>query len=167
MMASLSLFLALLLAVSAGHKLVARERLGAVAARLVGLPLALGQPLLLAAAACELLAATALMVPMLHFAGALAAMAIWLGYGLALLRRRGEVLDCGCDLAAREKPVDGFAIVRPFVLVLLAGAAAYLPLEAWTVDAPFAALALLALWFAAAELSVLPHAATISQRNRT
>lgn len=166
-MAALSLFLALVLATSAGHKLLARDRLALATAKLAGVPQALGFPLLLVAAACEVLAALALMVPAMPAAGALGAAAIWLSYGVALARRYGQRLDCGCDLSAREKPVDGLAIARPVILAMLAAALAVSPATAWTADAPFAALALLALWFAAGELAQLPAAARLSQRNPT
>lgn len=161
---ALSLFLAALLAVSALHKLMARERLAGVAARLARSAPALGLPLLLGAAAIESLAALAVMVPQLHQGGALAAALLWLGYGAALASRHGQSLDCGCDLFAHERPVDRFAIARPFALALLAALLAVLPVSPFTPDAPFAALAFLALWFAAGELAALPHLARISRR---
>lgn len=155
-MAALTLFLALLLAVSAMHKVTARDRLAPVAARLTGLPPALGLAALLGAAAVEALAALALLVPALRLVGAAIACALWAIYALALLRHRGAVLDCGCDFIRREKPVGAAAIVRPAGLAVLACAVGVLPAGPFTPDAPFAALALLALWFAAAELSALP-----------
>lgn len=155
-MAAVALFLALLLAVSAGHKLVERQRLAGVAARLAGAPAQLGPALLLAAAAYEATAALALIVAPLRPGGALAAAALWSGYALALLHHRGERLDCGCDFVRREKPIGTFAIARSALLAALAVAVAVSPAAAWTLDAPFAALALLALWIAASELSALP-----------
>ena len=156
-MSGLPLFLALLLAVSAGHKALDRARLAPVAARLASVPAWLGAPLLLAAAALEAAAAIAMALAPLRPEGALAGAAIWLAYGLALLRRRGEVLDCGCDLVRRERPVGTFAIGRPLLLALLAAGVAALPPAGFSADAPFAALGLIALWFAAAELSHLPR----------
>lgn len=156
-MLALNLFLASLLGTSALHKVLARERLGLVVARLTRLPLPVGAVLLALAATIEALAAIALLIPALRSGGAAAAAMLWTGYGLALLRQRGKVLDCGCDLVARERPVDAFTILRPF---LLAGIAllilAAVPAPAWSIDAPFAALALLALWFAASELHSIP-----------
>lgn len=157
-MAALGLFLALLLGASALHKVLARERLGAVTARLAGVPLPLGSVLLALSATVEALAALALLVPALQVGGALAAAALWGAYALALLRHRGKVLDCGCDFAAREAPVGAFAILRPVLLAALAGAAALIAPLAWTLETPFAALALAALWFAAGELkSIRPE----------
>jgi len=155
-MMALVLFLALVLAVSAGHKLMQRQRLTAATARLAGVPLPLGGVLLALSAAWEVLAAMALMLAPLRAGGALAAAGLWALYGMALIRRSGEVLDCGCELAARARPVTPFQIARPLVLAILALAVAAAPAPLWPVDAPFAGLALLALWFAAAELSALP-----------
>jgi uncharacterized membrane protein YphA (DoxX/SURF4 family) len=156
MMAALTLFLAALLGASALHKLLARERLSAVTARLAGVALPTGALLLVLAATLEALAALALLVPVLTGGAALAAAALWLGYGAVLRRQHGQVLDCGCDLVARERPVDGFAIARPVLLAGLAFSVALAPASGWTLDAPFAALALLGLWFAAAELHAIP-----------
>jgi Methylamine utilisation protein MauE len=155
-MLALTLYLVALLAASALHKLLARERLAAVAARLAGIALPSGALLLALAATLEALAALALLFPALRLGGALAAAALWLGYTAALWRQRGKVLDCGCDLVAREKPVDGLAIARPALLAVLAAIVAFGPAPVWTLDAPFAALALLALWFAAGELHSIP-----------
>lgn len=156
-MQALALFLAALLATSALHKLLARERLAAVTARLAGVRLPSGLLLLVVAASVEALAALALAVPALRSGGALAAAALWLAYAAALWRQRGTVLDCGCDLVARDKPVDAFVIARPLLLAVLAGSVALAPPPLWTIDAPFAALALLALWFAAGELHSIPR----------
>lgn len=158
-MAPLTLFLAALLGASALHKLLARERLSAVTARLAGATLPTGALLLALAATLEALAALALLFEPLRPGGALAAAALWLGYGFALWRQRGKVLDCGCDLSAREKPVDGIAVARPLLLAALAAGNALASASVWTLDAPFAALALLALWFAASELHLIPKPA--------
>ena len=155
-MAPLILFLAALLGASALHKVFARERLSAVAARLAGVALPTGALLLALAATLEALAALALLFEPLRLGGAFAAAALWLGYGFALWRQRGKTLDCGCDLVARERPVDGIAIARPLLLAAGAAGAALAPAGDWTLDAPFAALALLALWFAAGELHSIP-----------
>lgn len=156
-MAAISLFLILILAVSAVHKVLSRVRLAPVAARLAGAPASLGGALLALAASVEALAALALAIPATRAGGALAAALLWSAYALALGRRHGERLDCGCDFTAREKPVDAFAILRAALLAALALPLAYDPAAAvMAPDAPFAALALAALWFAAGELSVLP-----------
>ena len=155
-MAPLMLFLAAMLFASALHKLLARERLVTVTARLAGTTLPAAALLLALSATLEALAALTLLVPALRIGGAGAAAMLWLGYGFALWRQRGKVLDCGCDLVARERPVDALAIGRPLLLAALAIAAALAPEPVWSLDAPFAALALLALWFAAGELHSIP-----------
>lgn len=156
-MLAISLFLAALLATSAIHKVLDRERLGAVVARLTRVSLPLSAVLLALAATVEALAAIALLAPPLRAGGALVAVALWCGYALALFRQRGAVLDCGCDLVARERPVDAFAILRPMLLAALALLTiAMPPLAGWSIEAPFAALALLSLWFAAGELHSIP-----------
>lgn len=155
-MSALPLFLALVLAGSAIHKALSRDRLAAAAARLSGL-YRQGQLVLIAAGCLELVAAVALLVPALRPTGALIAIAVWLAYGAALLRLRGRTLDCGCDLVAREKPVDWPLIARPMVLALLAVVVAILPPTDFALDAPFAAAAMLALYLAASELLAIPH----------
>ncbi|WP_416908463.1 MAG: MauE/DoxX family redox-associated membrane protein [Polymorphobacter sp.] len=156
MTAALALFLALLLGVSAAHKVIARSAMAPIAARLAGASAGLGAALLLAAATVEGLAAVALLAQPLRTLGALLAALLWLAYAAALWRRHGERLDCGCDLTRRETPVGATAIARPLLLALLAAVVVLSPPAAVTIDTPFAALALLALWFAAAELSALP-----------
>lgn len=158
-MAALSLFLALLLAVSAGHKYMARTQLAPVAAKLAGVPAALGPVLLLAAALLEAGAALALMVDATHDYGAWAAAAVWSLYALALARRYGQSLDCGCDFTRRARPVGLAAVARPLILALVALAMAYSPPAAFAADTIFAALAWLALYFAASELATLPSPA--------
>ncbi len=155
-MQALVLFLAAILGSSALHKLLARDRLVPVVARLSGAGLPLAGLLLALAATIEALAGLALLIGELRSGGLIVAILVWTGYGAVLARRRSEVLDCGCDLVSREKPVDGLTIARPLLLVLLAALVLAGPAPAWTLDAPFAALALLALWFAAAELAALP-----------
>lgn len=161
-MAAITLFLALMLLVSAAHKLIDRPRLALAAARLAGTGPGQGALLLAVSGALEGVAALALLIPQAHAAGVALAVLVWGAYGLALFRHRGQALDCGCDLVAREKPVGAFVIARPFVLAALACLTLAVPgaggLTGWTPDAPFAALALLALTFAGAELAGLPHA---------
>lgn len=155
-MAALSLFFAFLLAGSALHKFVAHDRLAAVAGRLTGLR-AQGQLPLILAGAIEAVAAVCLLVAPLHALGALLACTLWGGYALALLRRRGETLDCGCDLVAREKPVGWPLIVRPAMLAVASAILSTLPAAPVGIDTPFAAVGLLALYLAAAELLAIPH----------
>lgn len=156
MMQALVLFLAAILGSSALHKLLASERLVPVVARLSGAGLPLAAQLLALAATIEALAGLTLLIAELRAGGLITAILVWTGYGAVLAWRRGEVLDCGCDLVSREKPVNALAISRPLLLAALAALALVGQDPVWTLDAPFAALALLALWFAAAELVALP-----------
>lgn len=157
-MSAVTLFLALLLAVSAGHKLVERTRFAPIAAHLAGAASSFGPVLLVAAIAVEAVAALALLVAPVPIGGVMAAM-LWGGYALALWRRQGERIDCGCDFTRRERPIGGAAIARPALLAALAIFTVAAPRMTWTPEAPFAALALLLLWFAASELSAIPEPA--------
>ena len=65
----------------------------------------------LAAVGCESTGEGAL------YGAALGAALLWLGYAAVLWRHRGQVLDCGCDLVAREKPVDDIAIATSLRLL--------------------------------------------------
>jgi len=156
-MSALTLFLAAVLALAAGHKLIARERLALITARLAHAPAGIGMPLLMGAAAVEGMAAIGLLIEPVRPLAAAGATLLWSVYAVALWRHLGKVMDCGCDLVAREKPVDLVAILRPAVLALFALAVAAMPRFDWALDAPFAAFALLSLWFAAGELAALPR----------
>ena len=155
-----ALFLALVLAAAAVHKLVARDRLAMATGRLTGLAPPLAGVVTLAAAAVEVSAAIALVLTPVRPIGALLAAALWLVYSGALLaaRRRGEsAFDCGCGFAVQRKPVDGFTIARPFGLALLAAIVALLPITPVPIVEPvFAALALYALFLATGEIAALP-----------
>lgn len=155
-MAPLALFLAMLLVGSAAHKVLAPERLSAVAGRLTGFR-SQGMTLLVLAGALEAVAAICLIVPALRQIGTLFAMLVWIAYTLALVRRRGETLDCGCDLVIREKPVDWPVIGRPAMLAFVAAVVSTLPAAPIALDGPFAAAGLLALYLAASELLAIPH----------
>lgn len=157
-MSGIVLFLTLLLAGSVVHKALARERLSVSAARLVGGGPLAGVLVLAMAGTLELMAALALLVTPLKDVGAILAAAIWGGYALALLLRKGETLDCGCDFSSRERPVGWFAIIRPVVLSVVALGTTAMAEAEWSIDAPFAAAAMLALYLAAAELAAAaPH----------
>lgn len=151
-MAELSLFLALVLAMAAGHKLLDRERLAASAVALTGAPVALGASISLAAAAYEAATALALLLPATRPAGAMLAAILWAAYGFALWRRLGMALDCGCNFAQRAKPVDPFAVARAFGLAALAVAVVLAPALPLTILSPFAALGFLALYLALGEV---------------
>lgn len=155
-MAAIVLFLALVLTVSAAHKFAEPRRMADAAAILSGLSRGFGPALSFAAAGIEGVAALALLLEPFRIGGAIAACALWSGYGILLLNRRGQTLDCGCDLARRTKRVDLFSTARPFLLagltmIVVAARAGF----TWSLDTPFAALALLALWFATAEVGAL------------
>lgn len=154
-MAALASFLSLVLAGAALHKLLRWQSLSGSAARLVGGSSMQGQIALTLAATVEIFAALALWTEPTRAVGSIMAAALWLAYAGALYRRRGETLDCGCDLAAREKPVGAFAIARPLGLAGLALLLPFGPAMAWTAETPFAALGLLALYLAASELGAI------------
>ena len=155
-MSALILFCALLLAASALHKVTARERLVAATARLAGAGALGGQLLLIVAGTAEIVAAACLLTAPLRVAGALIAAAVWAAYAIALARHNGETLDCGCDLAARSKPVTWALVLRSAALALLAGAIALSPDAPLSLDAPFAAAGLLALYLGVSELLAIP-----------
>lgn len=158
-MAELALFLALLLAVSAVHKIVARDRLGEASARLAGVSQSLGPVISNAAAAIELAAALALLFPDTRPIGALIAAVLWSGYALLLARRIGSRLDCGCSLKRGEKPITALHPARAALLAAFAVLVAFVPATPATLLTPFAAAALLALYFAADELIAIPRPA--------
>jgi hypothetical protein len=157
----LSLFLALVLATAAAHKLIERARLTQAAAGLLRLSPAVAMPVTMAAAAIEFAAALALFFPASRPAGALLAALLWAGYAAALLaaRRRGDGgLDCGCDFGARKSGIGRFAIARALALAAAALLLCLSPAGGGGIDIPsiFAALAFVALLFAAGELASLP-----------
>ncbi len=155
-MAALILCCAALLAASALHKAAARERLAAATAKLAGTGALGGQLLLIVAGTVEVVAALCLLIEPLRITGALIAAALWGCYAIALARKLGQTLDCGCDLAARAKPVTWALVLRSAALALLAGILALLPAAPLTLDAPFAAAGLLALYLGASELIAIP-----------
>lgn len=157
----LALILAIVLGVAAAHKLVERTRLTQAAAGLLRLGPALAMPVTMAAAAAELAAALALLFPASRPAGALLAALLWAGYGAALLgaRRRGDGgIDCGCDFGARRSGIGRFTIGRALALASAALALCLSPAGGGAIDVPsiFAALAFVALLFAAGEIAHLP-----------
>lgn len=166
-MAALALFLALVLLSAAAHKVMQRDRLALVTSRLIGLPVPVAALMLVLAAVLEGVAALAILIPATAPGGLIGAAIIWALYAAALLRRRGLVLDCGCDFVRREKPVDAVTIGRPALLATLAAACTIAPPSGWTAEAPFAAAALFALWFAASELAALPALARSHRRARS
>lgn len=154
-------FLAIILAAAAAHKLAERPRLTRATAGLLRLPPALAMPATMAAATVEFAAAVALLFPASRPAGALLAALLWAGYGAALLaaRRRGDGgIDCGCDFGAHRNGIGRFAIARAFALAAAAALLCLSPAGGGGIDIQsiFAALAFVALLFAAGELANLP-----------
>ena len=158
-MAALTLFCALLLAGLAVHKAFERDRLVNATSRLAGVGPVSGLLLLILAGTVEIVAAACLLIAPLHFAGALMAASLWAAYALALGRHHGETLDCGCDLATRAKPVTLPLILRPAALAAVAVAVGFQPFVSMTIDAPFAAAGLLALYLGASEILAIPRPA--------
>jgi len=156
--APLALFLAVVLLTAAAHKLVARDRLAAAAARLAGVSPALGQPLSFAAAAVEAGAGLALVLPTARPAGALVAALLWAVYAVLLLRahRAGRAFDCGCSFGSQAKVASLYPAKRAGVLAGLAAIAVVLPTAMPGVLDLFAALAFFALYLAAGELAAVP-----------
>ena len=157
----LALFLAIVLAVAAAHKLAERTRLTHATANLLRLSPAVAMPATMAAAAVEFAAALALLFPASRTTGALLAALLWAGYGAALVaaRRRGDGgIDCGCDFGARRTGIGRFTIARAFALAGAAGLLSLSPAGGGAIDIQsiFAALAFVALLFAAGELANLP-----------
>lgn len=156
-----ALFLAIILAIAAAHKIAERARLTRATAGLLRLPGAVAMPVTMAAAAVEFAAALALLLPASRPIGALLAALLWAGYGAALLaaRRRGDGgIDCGCDFGARKSGIGRFTIARAFALATAALSLFLSPAGGGGIDIQsiFAALAFVALLFAAGELANLP-----------
>lgn len=152
-MLALALFLSLVLAVAAAHKALHREQMVSATARLTETKPAIAAMIGIAAAGLEAVAALALLLPDTRSIGAGIAAVLWVGYGLALMRRLGETLDCSCDFGSKAKPVGLFAVSRAFALAVLGVMLVLLPSAPLTPDAPFAALAFFALYVAAGLLA--------------
>jgi|TARA_R110002124_G_C8972322_1_gene515270 methylamine utilization protein MauE len=154
-MSAIFIFSALLLAISAAHKLNDRKRMAVSVANIAGTSEFYGLLLFLLSGVIEAIAALALLLPGLHHLGGYMAAALWVVYSAALLRRYGQTLDCGCDLRFIEKPVGLFVIARPLILAALVLAVTTTVPLAWTGEAVFAAIAMLSLYFAASELAAI------------
>jgi hypothetical protein len=165
----LALFLAAVLGASAAHKLVERARLTEATAGLLRLNPAIAMPVTVAAAAVEAAAALALLFSASRPVGALLAALLWSLYGAALFaaRRRGDgAIDCGCDFGKRRSGIGGFAIGRAFALGAAALALLVSPTGGGSIDIQsiLAALAFLALLFAAGEIANLPSTSRSAAR---
>ncbi|SEH13890.1 Methylamine utilisation protein MauE [Sphingopyxis sp. YR583] len=157
----LALFLAAMLATSAVHKLAQRTRLTQATASLLRLNPVVAMPVTMAAAAIEAAAALALCFPASRTGGALLGALLWALYAMALsaARRRGDaMIDCGCDFGKPRHGIGRFAIGRAGALAAAALALAFSPTIGGGVDIQsiLAALAFVALLFAAGEIANLP-----------
>lgn len=155
-MFELTIFLAIVLAISAVHKLVRPDRISLAMAKLSGIPVGVASTAVFGVAALEFLAATALLFAQSRAIGATFAALIWFAYGIALLRKFGTSLDCGCDFSTREKPIGAFDILRAFGLSLLAVLVTLMPATTATIITPFAIFGFLALYLAMGELAAIP-----------
>jgi hypothetical protein len=118
----IGLFLALLLCVSALHKLLWRTRAQRAVAELSGLGWR-GAGLGLIAATTAEIAAAGWMLAQSTAQGALLAAVIWSGYfaliARALFAGRREI-DCGCSFGATHRPLGAFQLWRAATLAALA-----------------------------------------------
>ena len=158
-MAAVTIFMALLLGLSAAHKVLSPERLVSAAARLTGVRLVYGQMLGICAAALEGLSAVLLLFDETRVLGAGIATGLWAGYAALLWLRRGESLDCGCSFGKREKPVDLPTMARPAGLAVIGMTAILLPADSITIESLFAGFGFVALYVALDELMAIPQPA--------
>jgi uncharacterized membrane protein YphA (DoxX/SURF4 family) len=112
-------FEALLLIVSAVHKIVERVHLRNVIQRFAGVPLPLTSAALAGAVICESVAGVLLLVPSYRAAGAVLAACVWALYLALILRsliqgRRN--VDCGCSFGP-EHPLGFFQVARNGILL--------------------------------------------------
>jgi len=155
-MFELAIFLAMVLAISATHKLARPERISIAMAKLSGMSPSVASTVVYGVAALEFLAATALLFAQSRAIGAIFAALIWFAYGIALLRKSGTSLDCGCDFSTREKPIGAFDILRACGLSALAVLVTLMPATTATIITPFAIFGFLALYLAMGELAAIP-----------
>lgn len=158
-MAAVAIFLALVLALSSAHKLVAPERLGVAAARLAGARPANGPLLSFGAAAIEGTAALALLFQETRIVGACLAAGLWTAYAAVLWRRRGQSLDCGCSFGKRERPVKLSIVARAGGLAAIALAIVPMTRAPIEIGSLFAGLGFFALYLALDELLAIPQPA--------
>jgi len=156
-MGVLACFCALLLLGSATHKILSQERMLGAVRQLTGTTTVTALLLLVMAGVVEIFAGAALLIAPLQVVGSVAAALLWTGYALALARRLGRSVDCGCDLIAKAKPVDAAAVARPALLAVVAVLTLFSSERAWSLETPFAAVALLALYIGASELLAIPR----------
>jgi hypothetical protein len=151
----LASFLALLLAAAGVHKMIARHRLRTAAHELAGVPRRLAPFAVAALAVAECLASLLLWIPQSRAAGAAAAVLLWGGYCVLMLRAiaadRRDV-DCGCSFGAAHGSLGAYQAVRNAALAglaaLVAVACARYGAELISPTPMLAAFALFALYVA-------------------
>lgn len=162
--AQVAAFGALLLWVSAGHKIVKWTHSRQVVLEFVGLPSSLAAPALAGVIGTEVGAGLLLLCTSASFRlpGAVLAASVW-GMYLGLIARavvRGRRdLDCGCSFGANHRPLGVFQMARNLVLIALAVAVAVVSAAEASVAIQFsqllAACALLALYGALDQVMAL------------
>ena len=144
-------FLAVLLPVSALHKLIGRRRAQAVVREFAGVPPQLAPFAIVVIAGTELLASL-LLLTSYRAAGGVLAVLISGGYLLLIVRaiaRGRRDVDCGCSFGAAHRPLGAYQVARNAavtgVAVLVAAgsaASATVPVGASQILAAFALFAL-------------------------
>jgi uncharacterized membrane protein YphA (DoxX/SURF4 family) len=123
LIAQLAVFLALLLAGSAVHKLWRWGRSVTAAQEFARLPAIAAAPAVAAAAFAEVLSAALIMAPGYRAAGACLAVALFAVYlaliGWAISEGRRDV-DCGCSFGAARRDLGAFEALRNALLLLCA-----------------------------------------------
>ena len=154
----LAAFQAALLAMSALHKLMRRERARAAVHVFAGVPRYLVSSAVLLAATAEALAGLLLCIPATLAAGGMLAALIWGSYLFLILRaiaqgRRG--VDCGCSFGAAPRPLGTYQVLRNAALTVMGVSAAFYAATAGdagfglqTAQTALAAFALLSLYAA-------------------
>ncbi len=118
-----ALFLALLLCVSALHKILWRARAQRATADLTGLAWRGAGIALIVAASAEVGAAGSMLLRATPAFGALLAAAIWSGYCAVIARAIGagrREIDCGCSFGAEQRPLGRFQLLRAAGLAAIA-----------------------------------------------
>jgi hypothetical protein len=160
--AQMAAFQALLLAVSAIHKLARWTRSLSIMREFAGVPGALAAPALGAAAAVELTAGALLTVPAWCAAGAVLAGLVWTLYLVLIVRAIADGrrdADCGCSFGTASRSLGSFQVARNLVLTALAFAIAAVSAFNGPVPAPgtyvLGGLAFLALYGALDQVMAL------------
>ena len=145
-------FLAVLLPVSALHKLIGRRRAQAVVREFAGVPPRLAPFAIVVVAGTELFASLLLLLTSYRAAGGVLAVLISGGYLLLIVRaiaRGRRDVDCGCSFGAAHRPLGAYQVARNAavtgVAVLVAAgsaASATVPVGASQILAAFALFAL-------------------------